>query len=55
MPRRYASNIDVFLTKNLSFNSTCYSENDFSSNHLPVLKFDRVNITKNELVLNKTD
>jgi len=56
MPRRNASNIDVFLIKDVSYNNTCYSENDLSSNHLPViLKFDRVNITKNELTMNKTD
>jgi len=54
--RRNASNIDIFLTKDFSYNSTCYSENDLSSNYLPViLKFDRVNVIKNELVLNKTN
>jgi len=56
MPLRNAFNIDIFLTKDLSYNSICYSENDLSSNHLPViLKFDRVNITKKELTINKTD
>jgi len=56
MSRRNASNIDLFLTKDISYNSTCYSENDLSSNHLPViLNFDRVNIAKNELMLHKTD
>jgi len=52
----YTCDIDLFLTKDVSYNSTCYTINDLSSNHLPViLKFDRVNITKNELTLNKTD
>jgi len=46
-PRRNASNIDLFLIKDVSYNNTCYTVNDLSSNHLPmILKFDRVNITK---------
>jgi len=50
LPRRNACNIDVFLTKDVSYNNTCYSENYLLSNHLPIiLKFDRVNITKNKL------
>jgi len=54
-PRRKPSNIDLFLVKDVSYNSICYTINDLSSNHLPViLKFDQVNISKNNLVLNKT-
>jgi len=56
LPRRNPSNIDIFLTKDLSYNSTCSTDNDLSSNHLPViLTFDRVNIAKNNLKINKTD
>jgi len=55
-PHRKATNIDIFLTKDVSYTSSCYTENDLSSNHLPViLKFDCVNIAKNELKLSKTD
>jgi len=56
LPHRKASNIDIFLTKNVSYTSSCYTENDLTSNHLPViLKFDCVNVSKNELKLSKTD
>jgi len=55
-PHKNASNIDIFITKDIPYNCTCYSTNDLSSNHLLVtLKFDRVNLIKKELILNKTD
>jgi len=56
MPRRKPSNIDIFLVKDIPFNCSCYTINDLTSNHLPVImKFDQVNITRNNMVLNKTD
>jgi len=55
-PHRNASNIDIFLIKDVPYNNSCYTINDLSSNHfLVLLKFDRVNLTKTELTLRKTD
>jgi len=38
------------------YNYACYTMNDLSSNHLPViLKYDRINIVKNEFTARKTN
>jgi len=40
----------------MPYNNICYTINDLSSNHLPeLLKFNRVNVTKNELTPYRTD
>jgi len=56
VPRKNASNIDIFITKDIPYNYSCYTINDLSSNHLPVfLKFENVNIAKKNITLDKTD
>jgi len=49
MPHIKASNIDIFIIKDISHNNACYLINDLASNHISViLKFDRVNLVKKE-------
>jgi len=56
MPRSKPSNIDIYLTKDVPYNYVCNTINDLSSNHLPViLKFERINIVKNEITARKTN
>jgi len=55
-PRKNASNIDIYLAKNIYYNYTCNTLFDMSSHHFPViLKFENVNIVRNELIVTKTD
>jgi len=55
-PRSKPSNIDIYLTKDVPYNYVCYTINDLPSNHLPViLKYDRINIAKNEFTVRKTN
>jgi len=56
VPRSNPSNLDIFLTKDVPYNNICYSMDELTSNHLPVmLKFDRVNVTRTECTYNTTD
>jgi len=54
IPRRNASNIDLYLTKDVAYNCACYTVNDLSFNHLPVM-FDPVNVNRYKTTLVKTD
>jgi len=56
VPRSNPSNIDIFITKDIPYNCACYTMDELTSNHLPViLKFDRVNVSRTELTYNTTD
>lgn len=48
-PGKNSSNIDFFLNRNLNYLYNCYTMDDLSSNHLPVmLEMENVNIVKRD-------
>jgi len=56
VPHSNPSNLDIFITKDVPYNYICYTMDELTSNHLPViLKFDRVNVARTEFTYNTTD
>lgn len=55
-PSRRNSNLDFFLVKDIPYLNNCYSLDELSSNHIPViLELENVNVVRRDKVSFKTD